>query len=218
MQKISSFPYFYKLNNYFTLIVFIIFLKNDYQTFSQTPDTIFYNFKKLQLQKIDSVINFNTEKNKYKYLAVMPSVSYDALNSSINVGINVSNLSNYFQQKQRNKIELEKLRFQLLEKQENEIENLKNKYELLLNEFDFVKIEIQNNKLEDEIFNLKKSQYDHNKITLEEWLMIQKNYQNASLLLFTKRKNLITKMKQFQLKTKNSCFGQELNFLTSFKI
>jgi len=196
-----------------TKIIFLILISH-FSNDIISQDSIFYNFKKLQLQKIDSVINFNTEKNKYKYLALMPSISYDALNSSVNVGVSISNLSNYFQQKQRNKIELEKLRFQLLEKQEKEIENLTNKYELLLNEFDFVKIEIQNSKIEDEIFNLKKEQYDHNKLTLEEWLMIQKNYQNASLLIFTKRKNLITKMKQFELKTKNSCFTQELKALS----
>ncbi len=195
------------------LICIILFTIINNSSFSQSPDTIFYNFKKLQLQKIDSVVNFNTEKNKYKYLALMPSVSYDPLNSSFNIGISISNLSNYFQQKQRNKIELEKLRFQLLEKQENEIENLKNKYELLMNEFDFVKIEIENSKLNEEIFNLKKAQYENNKINLEEWLNLQKEHQNASLLLFAKSKNLITKMQQFELKAKNSCFGQELDFL-----
>jgi uncharacterized protein (DUF927 family) len=159
-------------------------------------------------------VNFNTEKNKYKYLALMPSVSYDVINSSFNVGVNVANLSNYFQQKQRTKIELEKLRFQLLQQQQNEIENLGNKYELLINDFEFLKIEIQNNVLDQELFNLKKAQYDNNKINLEEWLNIQKNHQNASLLLFAKRKNLITRMKQFQLKIKNSCLEQELNFLS----
>lgn len=195
------------------LICIILFTIINNSSFSQSPDTIFYNFKKLQLQKIDSVVNFNTEKNKYKYLALMPSVSYDPLNSSFNIGISISNLSNYFQQKQRNKIELEKLRFQLLEKQENEIENLKNKYELLMNEFDFVKIEIENSKLNEEIFNLKKAQYENNKINLEEWLNLQKEHQNASLLLFAKSKNLITKMQQFEIKAKNSCFRQELDFL-----
>jgi hypothetical protein len=196
------------------LICIIFFAIINNTLFSQSTDTIFHNFKKIELHKIDSVVNFNTEKNKYKYLALMPSVSYDVLNSSFNVGVNVANLSNYFQQKQRTKIELEKLRFQLLQQQQDEIENLGNKYELLINDFEFLKIEIQNSVLDQELFNLKKAQYDNNKINLEEWLNIQKNHQNASLLLFAKRKNLMTRMKQFQLKIKNSCLEQELNFLS----
>ena len=55
-------------------------------------------------------------KNFYIYL-----VNYNFLESNFSVGISISNLSNYYQNKQRNKIELERLKFQLEEKKENDL-------------------------------------------------------------------------------------------------
>ena len=185
---------------------------------SNSQDLDLSNFNKAQVKKIDSIINFNKQKDSYKYLVLLPSLNYNPIDNSFGLGINLSNFSNYFQTKKRNEIESEKLKFQLLENQNKKIENLQNEFELIQNSFEILILEIQNTAITKEIFNLKKSQYENNKITLEMWLNVQNDYQKYNLLLFAKRKNLITKMKSFELKIKNSCFLQELNKLKSSEI
>jgi sigma54-dependent transcription regulator len=164
---------------------------------------------------IDSLLNFNTEKNKLAYLAVLPSINYNFFENSFNVGVSVSNLANFYQTKHRNKIELERLRFQLNEKKENDLVALENEYDLILDTYEILKLELDNTTLAKEIFDLKKAQYENNKITLEEWLNVQKNNQDRNLLLFAKRKNLMSKMKQFEAKIKRNCFSTELKYLAN---
>ncbi|MBG6112223.1 hypothetical protein IWX84_003126 [Flavobacterium sp. CG_9.10] len=174
---------------------------------------MFTTVEKIQSQKIDSLINFNTDKNKLQYLAVLPSVNYDFLENKFNLGISLSNLSNYYQNKQRNKIELEKLKFQLIEKKENDLLELEKEYELILDTYEILKLELDNTTLTKEIFNLKKSQYENNKITLEDWLNVQKNHQDRNLVILAKHKSLISKMKQFEVKIKTPSFKKELDYL-----
>nr|WP_181716100.1 hypothetical protein [Flavobacterium sp.] len=179
---------------------------------------VFSEIEKLKTQKIDSLLNFNTDKNKLQYLAVLPSISYDFFENSFNVGISLSNLSNFYQTKHRNKIELEKLKFQLLEKKENDLFTLEKEYELILDTYEILKLELDNTTLTKEIFNLKKAQYENNKITLEDWLNVQKNFQDRNLVFFAKRQNLISKMKQFEAKIRKHCFVEELKYLDFVKI
>lgn len=196
-------------------LVFCIILANyNYNLFSQKSDTIFRNYKKIEIQKIDSVANFNKQKDNYKYLVLLPNINYNIVDNTFGIGVNLSNFSNYFQTKKRNEIEAEKLKFQLIDAQNKTLENLSNEYELILNTFEILSLELENTTLAKEIFNLKKSQYENNKITLEMWLNVQNDYQKINLLLFAQRKNLITKMKQFEVKIKSSCFRQELEYLS----
>ena len=173
------------------------------------------NIENHKKKEIDSLLYFSKDKNKLEYLAVLPSINYNFFENSFNVGISLSNLSNFYQTKQRNKIELERLKFQLNEKKEKDIAVLESEYDLLKDAFDILKLELENTTLALEIFNLKKAQYDNNKITLEEWLTVQKNNQDRNLLLFSKTKSLATKMKQFEGKIKNNCFLEELKYLAA---
>lgn len=191
----------------------IILLQFGVFSFGQNKNTILSEVEKSKNQKIDSLISFNTDKNKLEYLAVLPSVNYNFLDNTFNVGVSLSNLANFYQNKQRNKIELERLKFQLTEKKENDLFELEKEYELIRDTYEVLKLELDNTTLTTEIFNLKKAQYENNKITLEEWLNVQKNNQDRNLVLFAKRKNLISKMKQFEIKVKSSCFLQELKYL-----
>jgi hypothetical protein len=198
----------------FLVLFFYILLVNFlYHAHAQSNDTIFKNYKKIETQKIDSILGFNQDKNQLKYYSILPNLSYDIKNSSFGIGVSLSNLSTYFQTKQRNKIELERLRFQLLDALDIRLEKLTNEYELVINSYELLKMELDNNKLNLEMYNLKKSQYDNNKITLEMWLLVQNDYQTKNLLLFARRKNLITKMKQFEVKIKSPCFTHELSDL-----
>ena len=200
--------------NKLTLVFCIILANYNYNIFAQKSDTIFKNYKKIEIQKIDSVANFNKQKDNLKYLVLLPKINYNLVDNSFGIGVNLSNFSNYFQTKKRNEIEAEKLKFQLIDAQNKALENLSNEYELILNTFEILRLELENTTLAKEIFNLKKSQYENNKITLEMWLNVQNDYQKINLLLFAKRTNLITKMKQFEVKIKSSCFRQELEYLS----
>lgn len=198
------------LKKYLTPIFLII---NSITSSGQERNIVLSEIDKLKNQKIDSLIGFNTDKNKLEYLAVLPSINYNFLDNTFSVGISLSNLANFYQNKQRNKIELEKLKFQLTEKKENDLFELEKEYELIQDTYEILKLELDNTTLTKEIFNLKKAQYENNKITLEDWLNVQKNFQDRNLVLFAKRKNLISKMKQFEIKVKSSCFLQELKYL-----
>lgn len=182
--------------------------------FGQNKNPLLSDIEKNQNQKIDSLINFNTDKNKLQYLAVLPSVNYNFLDNTFNLGISLSNLSTFYQNKQRNKVELERLKFQLTEKKENDLLALEKEYELILDTYEVLSLELDNTTLTKEIFNLKKAQYENNKITLEDWLNVQKNNQDRNLVILAKRKNLISKMKQFEIKVKNSCFKKEIEYLS----
>jgi hypothetical protein len=181
-------------------------------SFSQN-DTIFKNFNKIESQKIDSILIRQSSKGNLKYLAALPNIGYDIERSSLNVGISFSNILGYYQTKKRNEIELEKLRFQLIDSQKNTLDNLTNEYEIIINTFEILKIEYDNSKITNEIFSLKKKQYDNNKITLEEWLNVQNDHLKNKLQFFAKSKNLIAKIKYFQAKIKTTCLTKELDYL-----
>lgn len=192
----------------------IILLQCSISAFSQSKNPLFATVEKVKSQKIDSLISFNSDKNKLQYLALLPSLNYNFLESNFSIGISISNLSNFYQNKQRNKIELERLKLQLNEKKENDLFKLETEYELIQDTYEILSLELDNTTLTKEIFNLKKAQYENNKITLEEWLNVQKNFQDRNLVILAKRKNLISKMKQFEVKIKNQCYKKELEHLS----
>ena len=163
------------------LLLIVVLFQNSIFLLAQNKNPLFYEIEKNKTQKIDSLINFNSDKNKLHYLALLPSVNYNFLDNNFNLGISISNLSTFYQNKQRNKIELERLKFQLLEKKDNDLIKLEEEYELIHDTYDILKLELENTTLTKEIFNLKKAQYENNKITLEDWLNIKKNAQDRDL-------------------------------------
>jgi hypothetical protein len=196
------------------ILLNIVLFQYSLIAFGQNKNPLLSDIEKNQNQKIDSLISFNTDKNKLQYLALLPSLNYNFLESNFSVGISISNLSSFYQNKQRNKVELERLKFQLTEKKENDLLALEKEYELILDTYEVLSLELDNTALTKEIFNLKKAQYENNKITLEDWLNVQKNNQDRNLVILAKRKNLISKMKQFEIKVKKSCFKKEIEYLS----
>lgn len=192
----------------------IMLLQCSISAFSQSSNPLFTTVEKTKSQKIDSLISFNTDKNKLQYLALLPSLNYNFLESNFSVGISISNLSNFYQNKQRNKIELERLKLQLNEKKDNDLFKLETEYELILDTYEILNLELENTTLTTEIFNLKKAQYENNKITLEDWLNVQKNLQDRNLVILAKRKNISSKMKRFEAKIKSPCFQKEIERLS----
>ena len=211
--KAYNFLIYFFVKTILKIISTIILLQFGVFVFAQNKNLVLSDFEKSKNQKIDSLIRFNTDKNKLEYLAVLPSINYNFIENSFNVGVSLSNLANFYQNKQRNKIELERLKFQLDEKKEKDIAALEQEYELIKDTYDILILELNNTALAEEIFNLKKAQYDNNKITLEEWLNVQKSTQDRVLLLLTKVKKIALKMNEFQGKIKNECYKKELDYL-----
>lgn len=182
-------------------------------SFGQNINPVLSEIDSYKSNKIDSIINLNQDKNKLLYLALAPNINYNMIDKSFNIGFSISNLSSYFLTKQRNKIELERLKMQLIENKENTLFLLEKEYETIQDNYDVLKMELENTTLTLEIFNLKKAQYDKNKITLEEWLNVQKNYNDKKIILFARTKNLISRMVFFEKKIKKDCFKNEITFL-----
>ena len=201
------------MKNIKLILLNILLFQFSTSTVAQPPPPGINTYEMSQNQKIDSLINFNTEKSKFQFLAVLPSVNYNFLDNTLNLGISLSNLSTYYQTRHRNKIELQKLKFQLIERKEKNISALEKEHELLIDSYDILKLESDNFSLTKEIFLLKKAQYENNKIDLEAWLNVQKNYQDKKLSILVKSKNLISKMRQFEIKIENSCFSEEIQYL-----
>ena len=201
------------MKNIKLILLNILLFQFSTSTVAQPPPPGINTYEMSQNQKIDSLINFNTEKSKFQFLAVLPSVNYNFLDNTLNLGISLSNLSTYYQTRHRNKIELQKLKFQLIERKEKNISALEKEHELLIDSYDILKLESDNFSLTKEIFLLKKAQYENNKIDLEAWLNVQKNYQDKKLSILVKSKNLISKMRQFEIKIENSCFSEEIEYL-----
>lgn len=195
----------------FIWFFFLAGLKND--CFSQIKNQVFSDYIRFEKSKIDSLLNFETEKKQYKILSYIPNINYDIRTNSVNIGLSTNTLLNYYQTQKRNNIEYLKLKYQLESVLNEDIEKLQFEYEQLIDAFEILKIETQNTTTEVEIFNLKKEQYNNNKITLEEWLIIQNENQKKNLAILAKKKNLSSKMKRFQSKIKNNCFLFEIDFL-----
>lgn len=182
---------------------------------AQNNNSFLKEVEKEKKNQIDSLLLFNVEKHKLEYLAVLPSINYNFFENSFNVGISLSNLAGFYQTKHRNKIEIERLKLQMNQQLQTDLQIIEKEYELIRDTYEILRMELDNTTLSSEIFNLKKAQYENNKITLEDWLTIQKNNQDQNLLLFAKRKNIISKMKQFEAKIRKNVFVAELQYFAA---
>ncbi len=188
----------YKSISYKFYIIIILSYFNSIILYSQN-DSIFSNLRKIENQKIDSLIYKNSEIEKYKYLALLPNLSYDAINNSFNVGINISNLANYFQTRHRNKLELQKIENDLKNNLDKKIIDLNNEYDNIIILIDnwFIDIEIFENQKKNYI--IKNEQYKNNKINLEYYI-------NAEIIYTKNKKNLIFNYKKIKNKITNYQF------------
>jgi len=133
------------------------------------------DFKERQLSEIDtSLSNLETPKG-LKYLSLAPSVSY-SVNTGVNVGISFSNISNFIQQKHRNKIEKAKLENQLLENLESEIFKAKETEIEILNSFEKAAFEVVILKEQFELFKLNQVKFESQEITFSEFTQIKISY------------------------------------------
>lgn len=172
-------------------------------------------FEKERLQKIDSTLNQYKEKDKYKYLNLLPQVSYDALNNSFNVGFSLTGLSNYYQQKKRNKIQLAQLEARLKDKLDNDLEKLNLKIEAFNVDYTVLKNSIDLFKIDFDLFQISKGKYKNNEITTEDFLKLKQAFLHKKNSLKTSILKLELKAKAISLKTKSDLLKKSLNILSN---
>jgi hypothetical protein len=172
-------------------------------------------YEKERLKKIDSTLNQYKEKDKYKFLNLLPRVNYDVLNSSFSISFSLIGLSNYYQQKKRNKIQLAQLEVSLKDKLANDLEKLNLKIEA----FDVDYIVLKNNidlfKIDFDLFQISKGKYKNNEITTEEFLKLKKAFLHKKNSLKTSLLKLKLKAKAISLKIKSDSLTKSLNILSN---
>lgn len=179
-------------------------------------------FEKEHLQKIDSTINQYKEKDKYKYLNLLPQVSYDALNNSFNIGFSLSGLSNYYQQKKRNKIQLAQLEARLKDKLDNDLERLNLDIEKFYFQYENLQSKIEIFKIDFDLFQITKGKYNNSEITTEQFLQLKKAYLINERFLKSEFFRLKYAAKKINIKAKNKKFLDTIivlkNQINNYKI
>lgn len=120
--------------------------------------------------EIDSIVQLFEQKNSLKWLSILPSVNYDALNNSFSIGLSVSNLTNYYQTKQRNKIEKQKLINQLQESYKREKELLDQKKIDFEIEYNSIILDTTTLSISKKLYQITVGKYRNQEITTEQFL------------------------------------------------
>lgn len=193
--------------------IFILFLTLISQLNAQNFDIQKWDLH--QQKKIDSIIQVFEDSKSLKFLSLAPSVSYDAFNNSFSVGISLSSLSNYFQQRKRNKIQLARLEAQLLA----EKRKLSNSILLDLQKFKAAKIAFQNSlpiyEIDKKLFAISKGKYKNNEITTADFLRLKKDFLQKTNELKTELQRLKIQAKKFELQTKSEALTASLLIFTN---
>ena len=178
-------------------------------------DSLLKDFISIREHENDSIIKLFKFNKKHQYLTLLPSVSYDALNNSFNVGISFSNFANYFQQRQRNKIELARLDVTLKQNLSAEIEKLNIEIEYFKIELNALKNQVELFDLEASLFEISKGKYSNNEITSEDFLKIKKTFLQKKHSLENSLLKLRLKAYSIDLKTKSEALRASLDFLSN---
>lgn len=144
----------------------LIYLFSILSIFNASGQTL----EEIEKVKNDSILIQFQEKDNLKILSLLPSVSYDALNSSINVGFNISQYSNYLQTQRRNKIELAKLENQLKEKSRENIEKAYLRLDKYLSDLQEFSINLMSLSIYDQLFEISQGKHKNKEITTEQFL------------------------------------------------
>ena len=171
-------------------------------------------FIKKEQQKIDSTLLLYKEKDKYKFLNLLPSVNYDALNNSFNVGFSLTGLANYYQQKRRNQIELAKLENSLSERLENKIEKLDLEIAAIKAAINSLENEALVFEIDAQLYEIARGKYKNSEITTEDFLKLKKAYLTRKNSLKNKLSKLLLNAKKIELKTKNDFLSKSVLVLT----
>lgn len=144
----------------------LIYLISIFCIFNASGQTL----EEIEKAKNDSILIQFQEKDDLKYLALLPTVGYDALNSSFTIGFNISQFSNYLQTRRRNRIEIAQLETLLNSRSLERIEKIaarEEKYLIDYQQFELLLISLQ---IQEQLFEISQGKYKSNEISTEQFL------------------------------------------------
>lgn len=183
------------INSWFTncyvnviCLFFIIFANCN--SHAQNLDSLLIDYQAKEILHIDSICNAQKLESKYKWLNLLPSASYNVSSNSFNVGINLNSFANYYQQKKRNKIEIQKLRSQLLQRLDNRLISLQTQITEYQNQVQTLEFEQQQFAIAEELHAINSKKYENNQITLVAFLNSKSKFLNAKKSLYAFKNQL----------------------------
>lgn len=171
------------------------------------------NIREKEELRNDSILAQFDQNDNLKYLSLMPSVSYDALNSSINIGFNISQFSTYIQTKRRNRIELAKLSAQLKEKSETKIENTYIRLENYLTDFQDYNTRISSLQFYNQLFEIAQGKHNNGEITTEQFLREKLTLGNQYLTFLSQLSTLAREAKALDKTFDQNIFYNDVSAL-----
>jgi len=209
------------INNYKSIIYILFcffFCTKKIHSQNQINKDSLLNVYKLNLyKKNDSLLYYFKEKKTKKWLNLLPSFSYNLTQKSVNVGFSLNSFANYYQQNQRNKIELAKLKVTLLDRSQTKIDQLNIEIETFFNEFQNLKNALKLYEIDKEIFEIKKGKYNNSEINTETFLNLKKSFLSKKNSLKNKFFRLQIKALKITQKTKSDLLQKSLfKLLTQF--
>lgn len=190
-------------------LIFPLFFTVSAMAQSASPELVKY--EETRKIKIDSTLELYELKDGLQYLNLMPTVSYDALNQSFNVGVNFSNFANYFQQKQRNKIELATLETRLNDRLAGDLDKLNLEIEQMKIDAILLEDAIELFEIENDLFSIAQGKYDNSEISTEEFLKLKKSYLSQKKSITSTYLRLQMKAKKIALKTESDTLAVSLS-------
>lgn len=200
------------LYNMYATVTFVIVLCYS-NAFSQNYDSI----KKASLENLMKLNNYygdsifrKMDQGKTPWFTLLPSVSYDLKNQSVNIGISLNSYTSFIQSKRRNKIELKKLRLQMDTKLKNEEEKTLQKIE----EFEFLLQSLKENteifKITCDLFSINVGRYENKEITIEDFLLKKQSFVREKIQIKSKIKTLWRKNSELKRKHKIFFMDREI--------
>jgi hypothetical protein len=151
---------------------------------------------------------------KHRLKNLLPSVNYDALNNSFNVGFSLTGLANYYQQKRRNQIELAKLENSLSERLENKIEKLDLENAAIKAALNSLENDVLIFEIDVQLYEIAKGKYKNSEISTEDFLQLKKAYLTSKNSLKNKLSKLLLNARKIELKSKNDFLSKSVLVLT----
>ncbi|WP_157278769.1 hypothetical protein [Olivibacter sitiensis] len=147
--------------------------------------------------------NYLVQSRKSDWLAKIPSPTYST-RTGFGLSFSLQSIASYRQTKQRNQIELERLKFQMQSELDKEIQQLEIQIDQLFADADKLKIAIKNfETYENQIHDIEQGKYQNNQSTLKEWLTYKKSYEERKNNLQAERTAIINKLSAMATKTKS---------------
>lgn len=189
------------------VIVFMFFFIKKTNSQNQTNlNSNTYIFENSQKKKIDSTINYYSKNQKSIWLNLLPSFNYDLQNQTFNVGISLNSLAQFYQQKQRNKIEIAKLQQVLITKLNNNLDKLNLEIEKFYFQYQNLQSKLEIFKIDFNLFLITQGKYNNSEITTEQYFKLKKSYLTNKKSLDNEFFKLKYSAQKIKLKSKNQKF------------